>query len=317
MSAEFVHLRLHTEYSLIDSVVRVPELVDAVRAAGMAAVAVTDQSNLFAMVKFYRAALAKGVKPVIGVDLLVKEVGERAAPSKITLLCVSQKGYGNVTRLVSRAYLEGQQRGIPTIDRDWLTVENVDGLIALSCAAEGDIGRSLTNGREKDAERALDFWAALFPGRFYIELQRLGRAGEEHYIAAAVALASRRELPVVATNPVCFLKQDDFESHEARVCIHDGTLLADPGRVRRYSQQQYLRSPQEMAVLFADVPEALANSVQIARRCSLVLKLGEARLPPYPVPGGITTEDFIRIRSCERPRETPRHRGRGAGAELS
>jgi DNA polymerase-3 subunit alpha len=298
MPADFVHLRLHTEYSLIDSVVRVPELVDAVSAAGMAAVAVTDQSNLFAMVKFYKAALAKGVKPIVGVDLLVKESGDRVAPSRITLLCQSQAGYRNVTRLVSRAYLDGQQRGVPTIDRDWLTLENLDGLIALSCAGEGDVGRALTNAREKDAERALDFWAALFPGRFYIELQRLGRPGEETYIAAAVTLASRRNIPVVATNSVCFLKQDDFESHEARVCIHDGTLLADPGRVRRYSQQQYLRSPQEMAVLFADVPEALANSVQIARRCSLVLKLGEARLPPYPVPGGITTEDFIRIEAA-------------------
>jgi DNA polymerase-3 subunit alpha len=299
MTAEFVHLRLHTEYSLIDSVVRVPELVDAVSAAGMAAVAVTDQSNLFAMVKFYRAALAKGVKPIIGVDLLVKEVGDRVAPSKITLLCQSQAGYRNITRLVSRAYLEGQQKGTPTIDRDWLTLESVDGLIALSCAADGDVGRALTNGREKDAERALDFWTALFPGRFYIELQRLGRPGEDAYIAAAVGLASRLNTPVVATNPVCFLKQDDFESHEARVCIHDGTLLADPGRPRRFTQQQYLRSPQEMAVLFADVPEALANSVQIARRCSLVLKLGEARLPPYPVPGGITTEEFIRLESAK------------------
>jgi DNA polymerase-3 subunit alpha len=264
----------------------------------MAAVAVTDQSNLFAMVKFYRAALAKGVKPIVGVDLLVKETGERAQPSRITLLCQSQAGYRNATRLVSRAYLEGQHRGIPTIDRDWLTVENLDGLIALSCATEGDVGRALVNAREKDAERALDFWAALLPGRFYIELQRLGRAPEENYIAAAVALASRRSIPVVATNPVCFLKPDDFESHEARVCIHDGTLLADPGRPRRYSQQQYLRTPQEMAVLFADIPEALANSMQIARRCSLVLKLGEARLPPYPVPGGVTTEDFIRAQAA-------------------
>jgi DNA polymerase-3 subunit alpha len=295
---EFVHLRVHTEYSLIDSVVRVPELVDAVSAAGMAAVAVSDQSNLFAMVKFYRAALAKGVKPVVGVDLLVKETGDRVQPSKITLLCQSQTGYRNVTRLVSRAYLEGQQRGTPTIDRDWLTLQSLDGLIALSCATEGDIGRALVHAREKDAERALDFWVGLFPGRFYIELQRVGRPDEESYIANAVALAARRSVPVVATNPVRFLKQDDFESHEARVCIHDGTLLADPGRPRRYSQQQYLRTPHEMAVLFADVPEALANSVQIARRCSLVLKLGEARLPPYPVPGGITTEDFIRSQAA-------------------
>src|SRR5690348_9981958 len=298
MAAEFVHLRLHTEFSLIDSVVRVPELVDAVSAAGMGAVAVTDQSNLFAMVKFYKTALGKGVKPVVGVDLLVKETGDRVQPSRITLLCQSQPGYKNATRLVSRAYLEGQQRGIPTINREWLTRENVDGLIALSCASEGDVGRALINGKEKDAERALEFWTALFPGRYYIELQRIGRPNEESYIAAAVPLASRLGIPVVATNPVCFLKKDDFESHEARVCIHDGTLLADSGRPRRYTQQQYLRSPQEMAVLFADLPEALANTVQIARRCSLVLKLGEARLPPYPVPGGITTEDFIRAEAA-------------------
>jgi len=298
MPSEFVHLRLHTEYSLIDSVVRVPELIDAVSGAGMASVAVTDQSNLFAMVKFYKTALGKGVKPVVGVDLLVKEVGDRVQPTRITLLCQSQPGYKNATRLVSRAYLEGQQRGIATINREWLTRENVDGLIALSCASDGDVGRALVNGKEKDAERALEFWTALFPGRYYIELQRIGRPNEENYIAAAVSLASRLGIPVVATNPVCFLKKDDFESHEARVCIHDGTLLADSGRARRYTQQQYLRSPQEMAVLFADLPEALANTVQIARRCSLVLKLGEARLPPYPVPGGITTEDFIRTESA-------------------
>jgi DNA polymerase III subunit alpha len=294
MSSGFVHLRLHTEYSLIDSVVRVPELVDAVGAAGMPAVAVTDQNNLFAMVKFYRAALARGVKPIVGVDLLVRENGERQQPSRIALLCQSQTGYRNVTRLVSRAYLEGQQRGIPMIDRGWLSLENLEGLVALSCATEGDVGRALVNGREREAERALDQWLELFPDRFYIELQRLGRPDEENYIAAAVALAGRRGVPVVATNDVRFLKADDVESHEARVCIHDGALLADPGRVRRYTRQQYLRTAQEMAALFSDVPEALINSVEIARRCSLALKLGEARLPQYPVPGGVTTEDFLR-----------------------
>jgi DNA polymerase III subunit alpha len=296
--AEFVHLRLHTEYSLIDSVVRVPELVDATAAAGMHAVAVTDQNNLFAMVKFYRAALARGVKPIIGVDLLVRETGERQQPSRLTLLCQSQSGYRNITRLVSRAYLEGQQRGIPTVDRSWLSRETVDGLIALSCAAEGDIGRALVNAREREADKALDQWLELFGNRFYIELQRVGRPEEEAYIAASVALASRRGVPVVATNDVRFLKGDDFESHEARVCIHDGALLADSGRQRRYTQQQYLRTPQEMAALFADVPEALANSVGIAQRCSLVLKLGEVRLPQYPVPEGLTTAQFLRDESA-------------------
>jgi DNA polymerase III subunit alpha len=296
--ADFVHLRLHTEYSLIDSVVRVQELVDGVAAAGMRAVAVTDQSNLFSMVKFYRAALARGVKPIIGVDLLVRETGERQQPSRLTLLCQSQIGYGNVTRLVSRAYLEGQQKGIPTIDRSWLSRDTLAGLIALSCATEGDVGRCLVNARERDAEKALDQWLELFDDRFYIELQRLGRPDEEGYIAASVGLASRRGVPIVATNDVRFLKTDDFESHEARVCIHDGALLADSGRQRRYTQQQYLRTPQEMAVLFSDVPEALANSVAIAERCSLVLKLGEARLPQYPVPEGLTTAQFLRDESA-------------------
>jgi len=294
MSAGFVHLRLHTEYSLIDSVVRVPELMEAVAAASMPAVAVTDQSNLFAMVKFYREALARGVKPIIGVDLLVREPGERQQPSRITLICQNQTGYHNATRLVSRAYLEGQQRGVPLIERAWLTTESLEGLIALSGATEGDVGRALTNGREQDAARALDDWIALLPDRYYIELQRVGRADEESYIAAAVNLAGRRGVPVVATNDVRFLKPGDFESHEARVCIHDGTLLADNSRVRRYTGQQYLRSPEEMARLFADIPEALANSVEIARRASLTLKLGQPRLPAYPVPGDMTTEDFLR-----------------------
>ncbi len=294
MSAGFVHLRLHTEYSLIDSVVRVPELIEAVAAAGMPAVAATDQSNLFAMVKFYKAALARGVKPIIGVDLLVREPGERQQPSRITLICQNQTGYHNATRLVSRAYLEGQQRGVPLIERGWLTAESLDGLIALSGATEGDVGRALANGREQDAARALDDWLALLPDRYYIELQRLGRADEESYIAAAVSLAGRCGIPVVATNDVRFLRPSDFESHEARVCIHDGTLLADANRVRRYTAQQYLRSPEEMSRLFADVPEALANSVEIARRASLTLKLGQPRLPPYPVPGDLSTEDFLR-----------------------
>jgi DNA polymerase III subunit alpha len=295
--SDFVHLRLHTEYSLIDSVVRVDDLVGAVAKSGMHAVAVTDQNNLFSMVKFYKAALAKGVKPIIGVDLLIKEVGERVLPTRLTLLCQSQVGYANITRLVTRAYLEGQQKGIPTIDRGWLTAGTTAGLIALSCATEGDIGRALVNARERDAEKALDHWLGLFGNRFYIELQRLGRPGEESYIAAAVELASRRGVPVVATNDVRFLKPDDFESHEARVCIHDGTLLADSGRPRRYTTQQYLRTPQEMAVLFADVPEALANTVGVAQRCSLVLKLGQPRLPQYPVPGGLTTAQFLRDES--------------------
>src|SRR5437762_2550001 len=295
MSQAFVHLRVHTEYSLSDSVVRVPELVAAVAGMSMAAVAVTDEGNLFAMVKFYRAALKAGLKPIVGVDLQVAEAGEpRQPPTRVTLLCQSPAGYRNLTRLVSRAYLEGQERGTARIERGWLSPDALEGLIGLSCATEGDIGRALISARERDAERALDAWQALLPGRFYLELQRLGKPFEETYIAGAVALAARRGAPVVATNDVRFLEPGQFESHEARVCIHDGTLLADTGRVRRYSRQQYLRTPQEMAALFADLPEALANSAEIARRSSLQLTLGEVRLPQYPLPAGVSTEEFLR-----------------------
>ena len=298
MTAGFIHLRLHTEYSLLDSVVRVEELVDAVLAAEMPAVALTDQSNLFGMVKLYRAALERGIKPIVGVDLLLREAGERAQPSRLTLLCQSEGGYRNVSRLLSRAYLEGQHRGVAMIERGWLSREGLAGLIALSCATEGDVGRALVNGREAEAERALNYWLELFGDRFYLELQRIGRSEEEGYIAAAVALAARRAVPVVATNDVRFLKPEDFESHEARVCIYDGTLLADTARVRRYTAQQYLRTPREMAVLFADIPEALANSLEIARRSSLILRLGETHMPQYPVPDGRSAADFLREQSA-------------------
>src|SRR5215472_2121937 len=293
MSPGFIHLRLHSEYSLSDSVVRVPELIAAVAEAGMPAVAVTDQNNLFAMVKFYREALQGGIKPIVGVDLTVREEGERREATRVTFLCQSPEGYRNLARLLSRAYLEGQERGVPRLERDWLSRESLAGLIALSGGTEGDVGRALVNGREADAERALERWRSLLPGRYYLELQRLGRQFEEPYIAGAVALAARHQLPVVATNDVRFLRPGEFESHEARVCIHDGALLADPARVRRYTRQQYLRSPAEMSALFADLPEALANSVEIARRCSLQLSLGEARLPQYPVPAEVTTEEFL------------------------
>ncbi|HTX24993.1 MAG TPA: DNA polymerase III subunit alpha [Steroidobacteraceae bacterium] len=294
MPHAFVHLRLHTEYSLVDSVVRVPELMDAVAGAQMPAVALTDETNLFAMVKFYRAALERGVKPLVGVDLHVAESGERAQSSRLTLLCQNDAGYRNLTRLVTRAYLERTARGAPLIERRWLTASDLEGTIALSSATEGDVGRALVHGREYDAERALDAWLERFGDRYYLELQRVGRPDEEAYIAAAVALAGRRGVPVVATNDVRFLTAADFEPHEARVCIHDGALLADPSRPRRYSAQQYLRTPAEMAALFADVPEALANSVEIARRCSLVLRLGEARLPEYPVPAEVSADEFLR-----------------------
>jgi DNA polymerase III subunit alpha len=293
MSANFVHLRLHTEFSLVDSVVRVDELVDAVAAAGMPAVAISDQYNLFAMVKFYRAALARGVQPIVGVDLHVREGSDPQGPSRLTLLCQNLAGYRNLTRLVSRAWLEGQVKGVPLIEREWLTRATTTGLIALSGAQSGDIGRALLQGRGEQAKRALDAWLELFADRYYLELQRVGAPGEDLYVPAALALACAHGVPPVATNDVRFLQPSDFEAHEARVCIHEGTLLADPSRPRRYTPQQFLRTAEQMAGQFPEAPAALANSVEIARRCSLVLRLGEARLPVFPVPQGSTPEQYL------------------------
>jgi DNA polymerase-3 subunit alpha len=295
MKPSFVHLRLHTEYSLIDSVVRVPELIEAVATAGMPAVAVTDQCNLFAMVKFYRAALERGVQPIIGVDLQLREADDKQGASRLTLICQDSAGYRNLARLVSRAYLEGQSRnGVPLIDRHWFEPGNTAGLIALSGGIDGDIGRALLRDRELPAQLLLDYWLELFQDRFYLELQRLGRPEEVRYLQAATHLAARRGVPVVATNDVRFLSPADFDAHEARVCIHDGAQLADPARPRRYQRLQYLRTPDEMAELFADLPEALENSVEIARRCSLQLTLGQARLPDYPVPAATTPNEYLR-----------------------
>jgi len=320
MSLEtFVHLRVHTEYSLLDSVVRVPELMQAVTAAGMPAVSLTDECNLFAMVKFYREALAAGIKPVIGVDLWLREAGEREPPSRITLLCQNEAGYLNLTRLVSRAYLEGERQATPLIERDWLTSEVLEGLIALSGAWEGDVGRALLNGRPALAQRNLQHWRSLLGDRYYLELQRLGRSFDADYVAAAVALAADAGVAVVATNDVRFLQAADYEAHEARVCIRERGLLADPSRKRRYTREQYLRSAEEMAQLFADLPEALANSVEIARRCSLPLKLGSSRLPVFPVPGGGSADEHIRTCAAEglelRMRDHASAAGAGVAAE--
>jgi DNA polymerase-3 subunit alpha len=293
----FVHLRLHTEYSLVDGIVRVPDLMAAVAAAGMPAVALTDQSNLFAMVKFYKEAQAAGVKPLIGVDAWIREPGERAPPSRIVFLCQNLVGYRHLTQLVTRSYLEGQHRGVPMLERSWLSREALEGLILLSGGFEGDIGQAIARGRDDEAERCLTRWQAYCGDRFYLEVQRTGRAGEQVCSEAALELAQSRGVGAVATNEVRFLTRAEFEAHEARVCIHDGAQLGDASRPRRYSEEQYLKTPAEMLELFQDAPELLANTFEIAKRCSLEIRLGASMLPAYPVPDGSSTEDFLREES--------------------
>jgi DNA polymerase III subunit alpha len=288
----FVHLRVHSEYSLIDGLARIKPLVKAAAGAGMPAIAVTDQVNLFALVRFYRAAVAAGVKPIAGVDLWLRNAADANQPYRLTLLVQNRAGYLNLTRLISRAYLEGQHLGIPQVERAWVA-EAADGLIALSGGLEGDVARALLAGNAAEAQRLVQGWQALFGDRYYLELTRTGRELENECVEASVDLAAGMGIPVAATNDVRFLAPGDFEAHETRVCIHEGRTLDDPRRPRRYSEEQYLRTPREMAELFADIPEALENTVEIARRCNLELCLGEPRLPDFPVPPGMTAAGFF------------------------
>ncbi|SDU40045.1 DNA polymerase III subunit alpha [Geopseudomonas guangdongensis] len=293
MPVSFVHLRLHTEYSLVDGLVRVKPLVKAVAGAGMPAVAVTDMSNMCALVKFYKAAMGAGVKPICGADLWLAGRGDDAPLSRLTLLAMDVQGYRNLTELVSRGWTEGQHNGLVIIQRDWVK-EAAEGLIALSGAREGEIGMALLNGSPDEAEALLGEWQAAFPGRFYLEVQRTSRVGDEEHLHAAVELAARCHAPLVATNDVRFLRPEDFEAHETRVCIGEGRTLDDPRRPRTYSDQQYLKTPEEMWELFSDLPEALENSVEIARRCNIEVQLGTYFLPNFPVPEGMTIDDYLR-----------------------
>ena len=293
MTHPFVHLHLHTEYSIFDSTVRIPALMQRCAALGMPAVALTDQGNLFGMVKFYRQAQKFGIKPIIGVDLKLADHDDIDRPVPLVLLCQNKTGYRNLTALLSRTFLEGQHRGVPMAEREWLTGESCEGLIALSGAMQGDIGRALVSNHYDVAEKRLARWLEIFDDRYYLELVRTGRSGEADYVESAIGLASSMGVPVVASNDVRFLHAPDFESHEARVCIQEGRTLSDPDRPRNYSESQYLKDSDEMASLFEDVPEALENAWEIAKRCNLDLKLGESFLPAFPVPKGQTTAEFL------------------------
>ncbi|WP_165679018.1 DNA polymerase III subunit alpha, partial [Metapseudomonas otitidis] len=298
MTVSFVHLRLHSEYSLVDGLVRVKPLIKAVAAAGMPAVAITDQSNMCSLVKFYKAAQGGGIKPICGADIWLASLDEDGPLSRMTLLAMDGKGYRNLTELISRGWSDGQSNGLVIIQRDWVK-EAAEGLIALSGAKEGEIGMALLNGDTAAAERLLAEWQAVFPDRFYLELQRTGRVNDEEHVHAAVALADRCGAPLVATNDVRFIKADDFEAHETRVCIGEGRTLDDPRRPRNYSNQQYLKSPEEMAELFSDLPDAIENTVEIARRCNIDVRLGKHFLPDFPTPNGMGIDDYLRHASYE------------------
>jgi DNA polymerase-3 subunit alpha len=298
MPEPFVHLHLHSEFSLVDSTLRLKQLVERTRELGMPAVAVTDQFNMFALVKFYRAAVAAGIKPIAGADVLISNPAEPDHSSRLVLLCQNREGYLNLCQLLSKGYQEGQYHGVPYLRRDWISLHSA-GLIALSGGREGDVGQALINQHPNKARQLAQGWMKDFPDRFYLEIQRTGREQEQRHERHALQLAAELKLPVVASNDVRFLDRDDFSAHEARVCIHDGRLLSDKRREVRYSEDQYLKSPEEMASLFADLPEALENASELAKRCNLELKFGEYYLPDFPTPDGESVEDFLKKASLE------------------
>lgn len=289
----FVHLRLHSEYSITDGMARIDEAVAAAKSDGMPALALTDLSNFSGLVKFYKAARGKGIKPVAGVDVFITNEADRDKPYRLLLLCQSVEGYLRLCRLLSRAYLTNQYRDRAELRREWFREEGTEGLIALSGAHLGDVGCALMSGNVTQARQFANEWSGLFESRYYIEVQRTGYADEESYVHTATLLASELDLPVVATHPVQFLSIDDFKAHEARVCIAEGYVLNDRRREKAFTPQQYFKTQAEMTELFADLPEALQNSVQIARRCNLTLVLGKPRLPDFPTPNEESLDDFL------------------------
>jgi DNA polymerase-3 subunit alpha len=307
----FIHLRLHTEFSVVDGTNRIDEVIAAAVKDGQPALAITDLSNLFGAIKFYKQARAKGTKPIIGAEIFLEGLGgDTTSLSRVVLLVQNKQGYLNLSELLARGFTQNIVKNQAVIKLAWLQELN-EGLIALSGAQAGPVGQALVQGDATRAREVALQLAGVFPHRFYLELQRAGRVDDEAHVIAAVQLAARMKLPVVATHPVQFTTPDDFEAHEARVCIADGEILGNAKRVRKFTREQYFKSASEMQALFADIPSALANTLEIAKRCSLTLVLGKNYLPEFPTPlvdgKQLTPEEYFRYASHEGLKERMAH----------
>ncbi|MEY4928566.1 MAG: hypothetical protein RL279_305, partial [Pseudomonadota bacterium] len=295
-SPSFVHLRCHSEYSIVDGIVRIDDYVQQARADNMPALALTDLNNLFGAIKFYKAARAKGLKPILGCDIWLENQLNRDQPSRLLLLCQSHAGYLLLCQLLSRAYLSNQHRGRAEFKRDWFEECGTEGLILLSGAMQGEVGQACVQGNLDLAKKLAQQWHDLFPDRYYLEVQRVATdasAQQEAYIAQMRDIASSLSLPLVATQPIQFISPDDFRAHEARTCISEGYVLADTRRPKHFTPEQYFKTQQQLADLFADMPDALQNTVEIAKRCNLTLTLGKNYLPNFPTPNNESLTDYL------------------------
>lgn len=298
LNTSFVHLRLHSEYSIVDGAVRIDDAISAAVSDQMGALALTDLGNVFGLVKFYQSARKEGLKPIVGSDVWITNPEDRDKPYRLQLLVKNHQGYLNLCELLTKASLTNQFKGRAEVDPIWFK-EHAEGLIALSGARFGDVGVALLANQEDEALNRAKVWAKYFPGSFYIEIQRAGHPQDEAQLHGAVHLANQLKLPVVATHSIQFMKQSDFTAHEARVCIAEGEILANPRRVKKFSPEQYFKSQAEMQGLFADLPAAITNSVEIAKRCNLSLTLGKPQLPDFPVPAGMTLDDYLMEKAME------------------
>ncbi len=299
MDPMFSHLRLHTEFSVVDGTVRIEDIVKAAARDGQPALAITDLNNLFGAIKFYKEARGKGIKPLIGVEIMLEGLGQDPlATSRLLLLVQNKQGYLNLSEILARAWTGNVVKAQAVVKLAWLK-ELHEGLIALSGAQAGAVGQALVQGDAERAHEAALQLSTVFPHRYYLELQRAGRPDDEAHVTAAVQLAARMKLPVVATHPVQFATPDDYEAHEARVCISEGEILGNPRRVRKFTREQYFKNAAQMQALFADLPSAVANTLEIAKRCNLTLVLGKPQLPNFPIPGGLSIEEYFRQVSFE------------------
>jgi len=292
----FVHLRCHSEYSITDGIVRIDDYVKKAFEANIPALALTDLNNVFGLVKFYKAAREKGIKAILGADLWIENEINRDQPYRILALCQNDKGYLALSEILTRAYLENQYRGRAEVKKSWLLEKN-EGLIILSGAAMGDVGQAILQEHMDMAMTAMKDWAVHFKNRFYIEIQRVAegddKKNETRFINQSLSLAQSLDIPVVATQPIQFMDQDDYRAHEARTCIAEGYIMADSRRPKLFSHEQYFKNEAEMAALFSDIPEALQNSVEIAKRCNFEFNLGKNYLPDFPTPNQEKLEDFL------------------------
>ncbi len=289
----FIHLHLHSEYSLVDSILRIENIIDATAEEQMPAIAVTDLSNVFSVVKFYKAAVAAGIKPILGSDVWIERKEQPGKPFRLVLLCQNEQGYRNLTHMLSEAFRHGQHLGGHACISKHELATRAEGLIALSAATQGEVGSTMLHGSAAQLENVVDEYLQMFGDRFYLELQRTGRPGDEEHIDKAMSLAMRRAIAVVATNDVRFRSEEDYEIHDIRVCIQDSRVLNDPRRPKLYSSQQYFRSSEEMAALFADIPEAIENSYHIAMRCNSRMTLGKNFMPEFPVAEGKSVNQVL------------------------